>query len=122
MLWRNSQRCANRIYHYPLALKAMWINKGTRKDMLFREAVAAIAERERLGFSTVTHRNYIYWQGDHNYNHLDIETIRSLSLLNFIHDNIPIMGSVFGPNPNQYKLYNRALTYEEIEAIEDITK
>tara|TARA_Y100000310_G_C20375004_1_gene665318 strand:- start:262 stop:564 length:303 start_codon:yes stop_codon:yes gene_type:complete len=100
----------------------MWINKGTKKDMLFKEAIARITERERLGLPTVTERNHIYWQGDHNYSHLDMETIRSLSLIEFINDNVPVMGPTPGPHPNQYRLYDKALSWEEIEAIQDITK
>jgi len=89
--------------------------------LLFKEAIARIAERERLGLSTVADRNHVYWQGDHNYSHLDMETIRSLSLIEFIDDNQPVMGPKPGPHPNQYRKYNKALTWKEIEEIQDIT-
>ena len=94
---------------------------ATREDMLFKKAVYRIWERERLGLSTVSDRNHIYWQGDHNYSHLDMETIRQLSWVEFIDDNNTHKG-LMGAHPNQYRKYNRALSWEEIEAIEDITK
>ena len=86
-------------------------------DILFKKAVAEINERERLGLSTVSFRNNIYWQGDHLYSHLDIETIKQLSWVEFINDNV-----VMGPHPNQHRKYNKALTWQEIEEIKDITK
>jgi hypothetical protein len=93
----------------------------TRKDQMFKNSVHAMWEKERLGLPTIHDRLHIFWQGDQTYNHLDIETIRHLSWIEFIEDNYTgtMMGS---PHPNQYRKYNRALTWKEIEEIEDITK
>jgi hypothetical protein len=93
---------------------------GTRKDWLFKEAVAKIVEWNALGLSTVDFTCYINWQGDMKYNHLDEDTLRSLSWIEFIDDN-RVMGPRLGTHPNQPFKYDRPLTYEEIEAIEDIT-
>ena len=89
--------------------------------MLFKETVAKIVEWNALGISTVDLTCYINWQGDMKYNHLDEDTIRSLSWIEFIDDN-RVMGPRLGTHPNQPFKYDRPLTYEEIEAIEDITR
>ena len=94
---------------------------NTPKEAMFLASIHAIVEREKLGLSTVNARNYIHWQGDHLYSHLDIETIKQLSWIEFIEDNNTYKGLV-GAHPNQYRKYHRALTWKEIESIEDITK
>jgi len=94
---------------------------STQREAMFLSSVHAIVEREKLGLSTVNARNHIYWQGDHLYSHLDIETIRKLSWIEFIEDNNVYRGLI-GAHPNQYRKYHRALTWQEIESIKDITK
>tara|TARA_Y100000310_G_C20352724_1_gene655165 strand:+ start:245 stop:538 length:294 start_codon:yes stop_codon:yes gene_type:complete len=96
---------------------------ATQREISFISALVNIAEREKLGLPTANHRSYIYWQGNHtvySYGHLDIETVRHLSWTEFVADNIE--SYMMGPHPNQYRKYNKALTWEEIEAIKDITK
>ena len=97
------------------------IQMATRRDILFKEAIYRIQERERLGLSSANIYAYIQWQGNNSYDHLDMETIRKLSWIEFIEDNYEptLMGK---PHPNQYRKYNKALTWKEIEEIEDITK
>ena len=119
MLWRKFNLEPNRITSIPLA--SMCRTSGTRKDWLFKAAVEQIIEWDALGLSTVALRNHIYWQGDRNYNHLDMDTIRNLSWIEFIDEN-RVMGPRLGAHPNQTYKYDRPLTYEEIEKIEDITK
>ena len=94
---------------------------ATRRDILFKEAIYRLQERERLGLPTADMYSLIYWQGNNSYNHLDMDTIKELSWIEFIADNYTgtMMGSL---HPNQYRKYNRALTWKEIEEIEDITK
>ena len=97
------------------------IQMATRRDILFKEAIYRLQERERLGLSTADIYSHIHWQGNNSYDHLDMETIKQLSWIEFIEDNYEptLMGK---PHPNQYRKYNKALTWEEIEAIEDITE
>ena len=109
-------REANRIAFCPSAL----LNMLTKRDILFKDAVHRMEEQERLGLTMTYSRSYIFWQGDHttySYGHLDTETINKLSWMEFVHDN-----TVMGPHPNQYRKYDRTLTWEEIEEIQDITK
>ena len=94
---------------------------NTPREAMFQALIHEIVEREKLGLSTVHARNHVYRQGDHNYSHLDIETIKQLSWIEFIEDNKIYKGLV-GAHPNQYRKYHRALTWKEIESIEDITK
>ena len=94
---------------------------ATRKDILFKKAIYRLQERERLGLPTADMYADLHWQGNNSYNHLDMNTIRKLSWIEFIADNYT--GTTMGnPHSNQYRKYNKALTWKEIEAIEDITK
>ena len=92
----------------------------------YRYTLTKITERESKGLNTVDLRNRISWQGDRNYTHFDMETIRELSNVEFIENNIcegeisPFHAKELEPH---HKLkYDKALSWEEIELIQDITK
>ena len=95
-----------------------------RRHQLYVEAWARIAEWEKMGLPTLHARTRIEWQGDvttHSHGHLDIDTVNKLSWKEFIHDN-----SFFGrygssDNYEQSAKYSGPLTWEEIDAIPDIT-
>ena len=95
-----------------------------QKEILFLEKARKMIELEKLGLPVTQLRLDLYWQGDTNtytYSHLDIETIRKLSWIEFIEDN-SIYKGLMGTQPNQYRKYEQTLSWEEIEAIKDITK
>ena len=94
---------------------------ATKRDILFKKAVHRMQEYKRLGLPTANLYSHIHWQGNNSYDHLDMDTIKELSWIEFIADNHT--GTTMGSShPNQHRKYNKALTWQEIEEINDITK
>ena len=99
----------------------MEFNYGyTKKDLMFKVACAQIAANDALGLDTQYLRTHITWQGHINYDNLDIETIRKISWWDFVADNMALGGPRNGHKSNL--IYDKPLTWDEIEQIKDITK
>ena len=86
---------------------------NTHREVAFQRAIYRIKERERLGLSTVELRNHIYWQGDDNFNDLDLDTIKKLEWGEFQEESLISYKSII-KTPKYYCKYSGPLTYEEI--------